>query len=80
MKALILVFGVFVGVGLVGTGAYAQNFPWCAVYSGSMGGARNCGFSTYAQCMAAVSGNGGYCALNNQFAPERYRGLLIEFR
>jgi len=77
MKALMPV--VVVGVGLFSTGAHAQNYPWCAVYSGNMGGARNCGFSTYAQCMAAVSGNGGYCARNNQFVPRRYRGSVVEF-
>jgi hypothetical protein len=75
MKALMLVMGVFVGVGVFGTGAYAQTYPWCAIYSGGMGGTRNCGFSTYDQCMAAVSGNGGYCALNNQYAPRRYSRL-----
>ena len=75
MKAFILVIGVFVGVGLSGAGAYAQNYPWCAIYSGGMGGTRNCGFSTYEQCRAAVSGNGGYCALNNQYVPRRYSRL-----
>lgn len=31
---------------------------WCAEYSY---GARTCGFSTYAQCLATVSGVGGFC-------------------
>jgi Protein of unknown function (DUF3551) len=42
-------------------------YPWCAQYSGGgdgPGGARNCGFWTYQQCMATVSGNGGYCEAN----------------
>jgi hypothetical protein len=69
MKVFMLVIGVFV---VFSTGADAQSYPWCAVYSGNMGGARNCGFSTYEQCMAAVSGNGGYCALNNQYVPRRW--------
>ena len=38
-------------------------YPWCAQY-GTRGGARNCGFSTYEQCRAAISGNGGYCIEN----------------
>jgi hypothetical protein len=38
-------------------------YPWCAQY-GTRGGARNCGFSTYEQCRAALSGNGGYCIEN----------------
>ena len=72
MKAIMLAIAVVLGVGLFGTGANAQNFPWCAIYSGNMGGSRNCGFSTYEQCMAAVSGNGGYCSRNNQYVPRRY--------
>ena len=40
-------------------------YPWCAHYSGrNMGGAANCGFTTFAQCMATVSGNGGHCDVN----------------
>jgi len=75
MKAFILAVGIFAGVGLFGTGAHAQNYPWCAIYSGGMGGTRNCGFSTYEQCRAAVSGNGGYCSLNNLYVPRRYSRL-----
>lgn len=78
MKTFLLAIGVFVGAGLLSTGAHAQNYPWCAIYSGNMGGARNCGFSTYQQCMAAVSGNGGYCALNNQYVPRRYPRSLVD--
>ena len=42
----------------------AQIYPWCAVYSGGMGGGTNCGFSTLAQCRATVSGIGGFCDPN----------------
>ena len=47
----------FVLLGLVGalmvlgTPAQAQNYPWCAQYSGrALGGAQNCGFVSFAQC------------------------------
>ena len=40
-------------------------YPWCAQY-GRRGG-RNCGFWTYGQCMAALSGNGGYCIINAMY-------------
>ena len=44
-------------------------YPWCAQYSSGMdGGGRNCGFWTYHQCMAALSGNGGYCIANAMYA------------
>jgi hypothetical protein len=32
---------------------------WCAQYSGDRG--ENCGFSTFEQCQATVSGIGGFC-------------------
>ncbi len=38
-------------------------YPWCAHYGGGRmgGGAMNCGFLTWAQCMATVSGTQGFC-------------------
>ena len=45
-------------------------YPWCAQYSGGGdggGGARNCGFWTYEQCMATVSGIGGYCEVSAMY-------------
>jgi hypothetical protein len=66
----------FVLLGLVGAAtvlgapAQAQNYPWCAQYSGrALGGAMNCGFVSFAQCMATVSGIGGFCVQNNTYQP-----------
>lgn len=43
--------------------AKADQYRWCAHYSGGRGGGgTNCYFVTYAQCQAAVSGVGGFCA------------------
>jgi hypothetical protein len=44
-------------------------YPWCAQYGGGgeTGGGRNCGFWTYEQCRAAISGMGGYCELNAMY-------------
>jgi len=36
-------------------------YPWCAFY-GRLG--ENCGFTTYQQCCATISGIGGYCGAN----------------
>ena len=48
--------------------ARAQEYPWCAHYD--MGDeALNCGFVSYAQCMATVSGIGGSCMANNTYRP-----------
>jgi hypothetical protein len=44
-------------------------YPWCAVYSGDMGGASNCGFLTLQQCRATVSGVGGFCEPNQFYNP-----------
>ena len=44
--------------------AAAVEYPWCAQYGGIDDGGRNCGFTTYAQCMATVSGIGGGCEHN----------------
>ena len=49
-------------------------YPWCAVYSGRAGGASNCGFSTWNQCMATVSGIGGFCQRNQFYNPGRTAG------
>ena len=43
-------------------------YPWCAQYS-IKGGARNCGFTTWEQCRATVSGIGGYCIENPFYQP-----------
>jgi uncharacterized protein DUF3551 len=53
-----------------GTGANAENYPWCAQYSGDAGGGRNCGFVSWQQCLATVSGIGGFCWQNPMFRPE----------
>ena len=57
-------------VAIAATATFAQpaaaiENPWCANYSNGMGGGgRNCGFSTIDQCMATVSGIGGFCEHN----------------
>lgn len=70
MRAMI--FGVAVvaaGAGL-STAAQAQNYPWCAFYdTGDQ--AINCGFVSREQCMATVSGIGGFCMPNNTYQPLR---------
>jgi len=69
MKLGLLVFNIL-AMAVFGTPAEAQNYPWCAQYGGAMGGGMNCGFSTYQQCMADVSGIGGFCIQNNTYQPQ----------
>ena len=47
------------------TPAAAKEYQWCGVYPGNAG--RNCGFSSYRQCMASVSGGGGGFCERNRF-------------
>jgi hypothetical protein len=45
-------------------------YPWCANYSGrGMGGAQNCGFVSFGQCLATVRGVGGTCGPNPFYQP-----------
>jgi len=67
-------FALFaLGIVLAATGfsatAQAQNYPWCAQYSGDMGGAQNCGFVSFDQCMLNTRGIGGFCMQNNRYVP-----------
>jgi hypothetical protein len=59
----------FIGLAAGALPASAEiTYPWCAQY-GDRDGARNCGFSTYQQCRAAISGNGGFCIENSMYQP-----------
>jgi len=43
---------------------------WCASYGGN--GGTNCGFYSFQQCMAAVSGTGGFCTQNGFSGYQNY--------
>jgi hypothetical protein len=66
MRVAFLVLSVLVLTAGIERRAAAQNYPWCANYSK---GALNCSFVTYEQCMADVSGIGGFCEQNNTYKP-----------
>jgi hypothetical protein len=63
-------FAVVLMSAFVTPAAAAIEYPWCAQYGGK--GGRNCGFSSYGQCMTTVSGIGGFCE-RNQFYQGRAR-------
>ena len=70
MRVSLFALGILVAVAAPGTRAQAQNYPWCAIYGGGdVGGGRNCGFTTFQQCLATVSGIGGFCQQNNTYQP-----------
>jgi hypothetical protein len=41
--------------------AQAREYPWCARYDWTT---RNCGFVSFQQCLATISGIGGRCEPN----------------
>jgi hypothetical protein len=63
---------------ILGTAA-ASAAPWCAQYGGGRGAGTNCGFYTWDQCMAAISGNGGFCR-RNAFEDPYWTGRTVQRR
>jgi hypothetical protein len=58
--------------------AQAREYPWCAFYGGIGGGGigsttYNCGFVSFQQCLATISGIGGSCRPNARYAGEPVR-------
>jgi hypothetical protein len=72
MRSILLFAGVVVGTWLASASvATAASYPWCAHYGYDLA-APNCGFTSFDQCMGALSGNGGSCVRNPQYrAPAR---------
>jgi Protein of unknown function (DUF3551) len=68
MRLLLFMLGICVALLSVGMPAEAQNYPWCAYYSGRSGGT-NCGFTTFQQCMDTARGLGSNCQPNTQYQP-----------
>jgi len=49
----------------------AYNLPWCAQHY-DMGTVLSCAFYTQEQCLATVSGAGGFCRKNFRYQPQPY--------
>jgi uncharacterized protein DUF3551 len=54
------VLGVAIALTLAGASAPAQA-QWCASVPGPDGGFVSCGYKSWQQCRAAISGQGGIC-------------------
>jgi hypothetical protein len=68
VASLTLAIATAAAVALPGTAARAQNYPWCMYWNGT-GGARNCGFISFEQCMESARGAGGDCRQNSAYTP-----------
>jgi hypothetical protein len=72
MKILLIGLGIGVAAATAALAppAHAQtNYPWCAHYGNGTGGAMNCGFTTFEQCLETVRGIGGFCERNDWYRP-----------
>jgi len=70
MKLSLLMLALIAAALTLATPAHAQNYPWCAIYSGgAVGGGTNCGFVSFEQCMATARGLGSFCYRNTQYVP-----------
>jgi len=61
MRRIALAAAALAVLPFTSVGAQAQYAPWCLY---DVSGRTNCGFQTYAQCQAALSGIGGTCSPN----------------
>jgi hypothetical protein len=75
MRIIQVVAASVVGVAaLAGAGeTQAREYPWCAILTDRDGSAENCGFVSYQQCAAYLSGIGGYCQPNPAYSLARER-------
>jgi hypothetical protein len=66
----VLMLSIIAATIVLTTPTKAQNYPWCAIYSGgAVGGGTNCGFTTFEQCMETARGLGSLCQPNTQYQP-----------
>lgn len=68
MKISLSVLSLLLATIALAPTAHAQNYPWCAHY-GTPYDNSSCGFTSYEQCMASVSGIGGFCERNDTYRP-----------
>jgi Protein of unknown function (DUF3551) len=69
MKLLLFLLSALAAATLPDAAAEAQNYPWCAQYGATPSAPTNCGFVTFEQCLATISGIGGFCVRNNTYQP-----------
>jgi Protein of unknown function (DUF3551) len=71
-QAWIVVTALVALTALTPSPARAIEYPWCAAMTGTMDGARNCGFVSLQQCQGYVHGLGGFCERNQFYTgPEK---------
>lgn len=78
MRSFLFAVALAAATAAISTDAKAQDYPWCANYTK---GSESCSFVTFDQCMADVSGIGGFCERNTQYhrasAPARQKSRTL---
>jgi hypothetical protein len=64
-----LIAAALSGENLAASAQSANFYPWCAIYYKDGGGTPRCYFASREQCMASISGVGGFCVQNLQYSP-----------
>ena len=65
MFTILAVVTAALSLGANPAAAEGKVWPWCAYYNAWT---YNCGFDTFQQCLATISGVGGFCR-QNPYAP-----------
>src|SRR5262249_3887638 len=74
LPAFFLITAALLGEIQTASAQSPTSYPWCSRYFGrGTGGARSCYYTSYPQCMATVSGIGGYCFRNPYYYASRRR-------
>ena len=60
-----LALAILLALAVGSTSAAADPYRWCAVFGSQHSGGTSCYSVTLEQCMATVSGVGGFCTPNN---------------
>jgi hypothetical protein len=68
MRHLMIVGALAAGSLLWSVQAEAREYPWCARYDWTTS---NCGFVSFQQCLATISGIGGRCEQNPRYVPQQ---------
>ncbi len=66
---LLFIAAALFGENLAAAAQSANPYPWCGIYYKEGGGTPRCYFDTRDQCMASISGIGGFCVQNLQYSP-----------
>ena len=69
MKLLLSALAVIAASATLGTPAQAQNYPWCAQYSGGSGWRDELRFRQFCAVHGDGIGAGGFCVVNTQYEP-----------